>query len=542
MEQGEKKSSYKGPDSSKRIFSANKRLSSTKKTAISSRKKKAKIKTDQSASARASTLSRKSKDRAQVKMSNLGFESDSDGYSETSSEKESLSKNLFPPTDDIVADDVGDGKIKCLFAPVLLQWQSNSCFIDSLVQCFLSCPPLWKSIVESNNTWEIGHEKCVFVQVALLMQDVKELWSKIDDSDGHEDINIDAPLLNIRDCGYTSSIKSDRIKRIMEYYENGVDFYERGDQGHPMQFLGFLLHDATLNCSRPNHPFISLLSMGINLQKIWRCNSCKKSIPPPGDACKEKSHGMWLSKAMCHVCLPSSAKHGSKITDMLDNFILWSESDYSTGNNHLQCPECKGDVSRAEYKECFETLGLNEKKVIVFEVFQSDDGNNDNSTRVESTSHLSSIDLSFDFSPYVNDNTGSQYTAELTGYIYEPFNKKDHYNCVVKGREGSIFFDVDDQLPNDMVNVGQVPDAHWPMPPAYMFYIIRNIGVKTSDPNDVVDLMETSSTDDDDDNTTTNRWKYVTPIGNIDYCFMKKFDVGWFQGQVIYNPNKVPGE
>jgi len=36
--------------------------------------------------------------------------------------------------------------------PVSLAWQKNSCFIDSLIQCFMSSHPLQQAILESDST------------------------------------------------------------------------------------------------------------------------------------------------------------------------------------------------------------------------------------------------------------------------------------------------------------------------------------------------------------------------------------------------------
>ena len=46
--------------------------------------------------------------------------------------------------------------------PVSLAWQKNSCFIDSLIQCFLSSHPLQQAILESDSTWKIP-KWCAFL-------------------------------------------------------------------------------------------------------------------------------------------------------------------------------------------------------------------------------------------------------------------------------------------------------------------------------------------------------------------------------------------
>lgn len=529
-EQGEKKSAYKAPDSQRRIISANEKIN---KMRTRNKRQNAKEKKRKHTKKRPAIHEESSDDDSDHHVCNqrrVIKENSTDDSSECSSpyseSEEEESRDIVPKRDD---DETGNVPMHA--APVLLGWQRRCCFIDAVIQCFMSSSPIRRAILDSNGTWNMT-EQSIFWQIATVMEKITDLWTKIDASDGTEDIDADTPLLNIPESGFTTCVVLPEIKIILSLFAEGVDC-PVGQTSNPMELLAYMSHDVIEKQGMRHHPFLSVMSFGPHRKKHIRCNSCECHLHTGGSTA---ANDVGVSSRF--VMLESPDGNKQTISALLGNFTSWKEESL-IANNELHCTECNIKVTAVKTKQCFVSFATDENRVVIFSLCHDSDHTDANDERKDVS--LSNIELSLDFTEFVDDPTGCRYTADLTGYIYEPPDKQNHYQCVVRGRDEATFFDIDDMLINDMICLGKVPDNLWPQP-KYIFYTVSNKGCDPDEqPGEETKKQDIPASNKETEQPVgetnspkrNNQWEYDNPIGKRGYRFFKKFDLGWYEGEVV---------
>eukprot|EP00956_Cyclotella_meneghiniana_P017807 scaffold29302_cov43-Cyclotella_meneghiniana.AAC.1 len=227
-----------------------------------------------------------------------------------------------------------------------------------------------------------------------------------------------------------------------------------------------------------------------------------------------------------------SVNTGYSIPALLNNLTSWGTRSCSNGYEEV-CPNCNDFARLVDYRDRFLPMDVNEERVLVCKV---------RSFNEKELSSLKSIDREFDFTKYVNDDSGCKYLATLTGYIYEPESKRGHFQCMVKGR----YYDTEYWEVDDMGDMPGIPPVDMWEQPYLMFYTIVNLGradqldvpfdgnLASESRKDITEAEFIELSSDEEDAEGKELWKFESPIGRVGYTIYKYFHTGWFKGKVVY--------
>lgn len=305
-------------------------------------------------------------------------------------------------------------------------------------------------------------DRSVYWKLFEIAIEITEKWEPLDrlnvgESQSMITEDLD-PILECDDGGYSVALKLSGIIDLMTLYANGVspDDYRAGGIGDPMQFLDYTLFQLSQKEHKPDHPFVKALGMATHRTTVFKCCECDSVIVT--ENCRDRIGGSFL-------CLFPSEEAGFTMPDLLPFYT--SEKQAELDRYHAQyCSNCDNIKTIAKATTKFDALNTNEERVLILCV------------RRETSDHLlHHIDLSFDFTGYVDDHSGNKYEAHLTGFMEEP--KTNHFASVTKARHGDVFFFVDDMAKAPM-NVGKLPESYWGRP-TYLFYSVKNVGMSSGE-------------------------------------------------------------
>ena len=336
--------------------------------------------------------------------------------------------------------------------PVSLAWQKNSCFIDSLIQCFMSSYPLQQAILESDSTWKIS-KYCAFFGIASVMNEME--------------------MHRTKEQNFVQIIYSRAVLDIMKAYdESGGDYREFG-LGDPMELLDYIVYKVSEIVGNYYHPFIKCVSMARDRVTIIHCRSCGHVL--------RRRHWSGEEDSLFMKVYPSD-DNGWNINQLIKNDMM-KKTDTLSGNG-MFCECCKEPIRDVMVQDYFNGWEYDasdeyatERVLIVYVLPHMIDGH------PQSMLRLKKEDAHIDLSDYVEESISglsSQYLGELTGYIIQDAH---HFVSCIKGIGGKKFYVLDDLKPGEAKDVGEDPCEEW-CKPTYMFYTIRKIPKNASSPED----------------------------------------------------------
>ena len=321
--------------------------------------------------------------------------------------------------------------------------------------------------------------------------------------------------------GYTVRILLEEIREIMGIFDEGTSNteYKLNSVGDPADLIKFMMCEM----SGINHPLKKAWSMSQHRETEHKCSACGTAIP---------NNESFVRDMFPYVNFHPSVNTGYSVPALLNNLTSWGTRTCSTGYEEV-CPTCNDFARLVDFRDRFLPMDVNEERVLVCKV---------RSFNEKELSSLESIDREFDFTKYVNDDSGCKYLATLTGYIYEPESKSGHFQCMVKGR----YYDTDYWEVDDMGDMPGIPPVDMWEQPYLMFYTIVNQGrsdqldvpldgnVASESRKDSIDEKIIELSGDEEDEEGREMWKFESPIGRVGYIIHKYFNTGWFKGQVVY--------
>ena len=583
--QAEKKSNYKGPDSTRRVISANNKLLPVQSvppkrgTGVSSKNKAAKrqrvlvknvLHSKQTTTTTRSgrVVKRPHLDYAKVDKTDYASHDESSSkepYSETSDD--SYDKHISDICKHEFNVDINE-KVKkesptFHYPPLMLKWFKNSCFIHSLIQCFISSEVLSSAILNSDETWSCT-DRSVLFQLALIIHDMKSKYEVLDQLS--DDIHTQTGMDIIEDDvgGHTAIVLYKEVELIMELLDEGTTSeYRKFGFGDLLFLVDFLRCELTHVHQMPNHPLFHSWSMASHCVRHRMCPSCGEELASDNTAMRVGDSSFYLTS------IPSDER-GRTLPSML-KWLTTPKTVKLDKNDEVLCKCCHEIMEEVVEMDKFQDIDADRVLMV-------------NVRPVEANNiTLDEIHTRYDFSPFVDrQSKATKYEATLLSYIYMPTNS--HFACVVRSRDGSEFYDVDDLSDKLPISIGLSPNELW-SPPTFMFYSIRPVVSESKPPvnaapfaelhtpseiklsgdpamlesnlpldvgpiaglptttrsNDRVeerDREEIVLSDDTKTESLQPPWQFISPIGRRGYRFERRFDAGWFRGEVM---NHVDG-
>jgi hypothetical protein len=455
----EKKRDYKAPDSAQDILKANKMQKDPFQ-----RKKRVKIQQKLG-----DTLIAKQKD-GDIKKSSRGRPlKKKEIWTPTPSSPSYGNTNA--KTVDKKTDNVANQSAP-LYPPVVLIWQNNSCFIDSLLQCLISNAH-YREMIDNDSTWDAYVENTAFHEVATTIGIVTSLWDKLDQVGVCGPFVIeDEGLRLLRGANETvcTSVLCPSIITMMQMYSDRCKDqihreYQFGGIGDPIEFLSFIVGEIFDEGKNFNHPFVKSVTMASHRRSDHWCRKCESLLDPSFHSSYEVD-GLYLK------LLTASQTDDRNIPQKIKDFLS-HRNETLQGDQMKTCNQCKQLVQEVDSIQHFVRFPIDEVKILIICVLEIIESHSDTADDENGLHHiLSSSDMHFDFTPFVLSAAGETYSASLTGYIALSKDNKKHFLSVTRGRKGDEFYQCDDLKKTDVPRLlTDLPESDRGIP-AYLFYSI----------------------------------------------------------------------